>query len=191
VFWKGWKFWAALGFPIVVALMAILVLSRGPESRQVSSSELPEGQPPDAWLKSLQYTEVKDGVKQWHLEAQEAEYTRESGMGRLKGVEVTFFLADGGEMAVTSQAGSFSSPREEIRLVGDVKGRTLGSGPLYRIEAPELRYSGKSRRLYTDGPGTVFGPGFRTHGNGLSYQIDSHDFRIHRDARTFWEERLF
>lgn len=142
---------------------------------------------PDVRLHQVEVTEVKDGVRQWHLKAAQAEYERASGLGRLSEVEVTFYPSSGAPVLVRSRRGTFDSRARELQMMGDVRGHTDS----FRLFSDDLHYTPKDKCLDTPGPARLESAGLAVAGRGLHYDLESRQLSIREDAQTVSAQHLF
>lgn len=175
------------GIAVALALLALGILAGCLGDTEGPSRALPGEKIPDVRLHQMEVTEVKDGVKQWHLKAARAEYERASGLGRLRQVEVTFYPGSGEPVVVRSERGTFDSRAKVIRMAGHVRGHAAP----FQLFSDDLRYDPKVKALETPGAARLESEGLDIAGRGLHYDLASRRFSIQEDAQTVSQQRLF
>jgi len=150
-------------------------------------ARMPAGPLPDTQLRGVEFTEVKDGERQWDLRAARMEYDRATGLGHLTQVDVTFYLSEGEPVRVLSERGTFEAKAKEIDMIGNVRGH---ADP-YELFSDTLHYDPKQRVLTTPGPARLESPGMSMAGTGLRYDLQTRQLSIKEDARTISDQRLF
>jgi LPS export ABC transporter protein LptC len=176
-----------LGLTVAVALLGLGALVACLGESEEPTPWTPGGEIPDVRLHKVEFTEVKDGAKQWHLKAVQVDYVRSSGLGRLSQVEVTFYPGKGEPVLVRSERGTFDSRAKEIELTGNVR----GSAPPYHFYSDSLRYFPKDRVLETEDAARLESAGERVAGIGLRYGLEERQFHIRHDVKATSEQRLF
>ena len=80
---------------------------------------IPEGT--NIVLGEVRHTAVREGRKEWVLEASSAQYSETSKEAVFNDVKVTFFMDDGGEVYLEGQKGTINTASNDMQVVGDVR----------------------------------------------------------------------
>jgi len=125
----------------------------------------------DLSLQKLHYTQNEDGQRSWTLDAEKAEYQRESGQGMLDKVHLTLYEAGQfGEVTLSADHGSLEQDKQQLEAWGNVVVTTAKGDRLY---TERLRYDGATRFLLTDEPVRIVGQRMELKGTGLQAGLES------------------
>jgi LPS export ABC transporter protein LptC len=123
---------------------------------------LPDGA--DISIDDIQHTAVKDGRKEWSLEAASANYNDSAQSAVFEDVRVVFFMEDGREITVKGRRGQLDTGTNDIEMTGDV----IVNDEDYELAAEKLVYDQARRKV--DIPVPV--------------RIQGHSFTLQADAMT-------
>ncbi len=162
---------------ISLAVVIILKVSRGGGPAEV----LPRlAKNVDVSLQKIHYTEMKQGVKQWDLVADKAEYDKEGEIARLAGIRmVVAGNRQTGDITLTADRGEFSNKTKDVHLAGNIVARSASgmefttSQAVYR--AARSMIESPARVKFTDGKLTL-------EGVGLELMTVTKNIRILRDV---------
>ncbi|MFH0810897.1 MAG: LPS export ABC transporter periplasmic protein LptC [Pseudomonadota bacterium] len=173
-----------IGVVVWSVLAAVAACSPGAEPPKAANlaarMSVAPGVVPDVMLDAVELTEVRHGVKQWHLKAARIEYERAGGLGHLSQVEATFYPDSGGAVLVRSQQGTFDSRARQIELFGQVE---VTASP-YRLHADRLRYSPKERTLTAPGPARLECGAMTIAGSAVRFELQGRRLSIGRQVRA-------
>ncbi len=80
---------------------------------------IPEGT--NIVLGEVRHTAVREGRKEWVLEASSAQYSETTKEAVFNDVKVTFFMDDGGQVYLEGQKGTINTASNDMQVVGDVR----------------------------------------------------------------------
>jgi LPS export ABC transporter protein LptC len=115
-------------------------------------------------VRGLTYTQVKDGVRKWSLNARGGRYDENSGVVILFKPEVTFYQENGDIITVRGKEGQYDQKEQIVHLKGEVIARTKDGKYL---ETDQISYSEIEQVADTNSWVTVAGPGFKVIGKGM------------------------
>src|SRR3974377_635208 len=134
----------------------------------------------DVSLQKIHYTETKQGVKQWDLVADKAEYTKTQEIIHLTGIRlVVAGNPQTGDITLTAEQGEFSNKTKDVHLAGNVVARSVSgmefttSQAAYR--AARSMIESPARVKFTDGKLTL-------EGVGMELMTVTKNLRIQRDG---------
>lgn len=168
---------------IFCSLGAITVISWrtvGPPAQKTVPPEKPSN-PADLMLDRLRYTETKEGVKEWELEAASALYFKDKGTVVFEKVKATFFGKNQGIYVLVGEKGKFNPQTKAIEVFDGVK---LDSSDGYHMRTQSLKYEAEKRELSTPDPIEMSGPQLRVEGTGLIVELDRQRLKVLRHVRT-------
>lgn len=124
----------------------------------------------DLALENLHYTQNEDGQRRWTLDADTAEYQRDSSLAKLEVVKLLFYRAGQfGDITLQADHGQFAPDARQIDIWGHVILITERGDKLY---TERLHYDDQARQLRTEDPIRVLSPELELTGTGLQIDID-------------------
>jgi len=129
----------------------------------------------DLKLDRLRYTETREGVKEWELEAASAQYFKEDGTVVLEKVRAAFFGKDDQTYSLEGEKGRLNTQTKAIEAFDGVK---LESSDGYRMETRSLRYQADKRELVTGDAVEMNGPQGKITGTGMVVHLDQQRIKI-------------
>lgn len=167
-----------LALAIVVAgaaLVATVMLNfeqTAPKVKPLSS--LPENV--DMALKKVHYSEVKDGVKEWDLYAEQAVYDKNSQVFHLSKVKlIVAAQAATGDISLTADRASYDTKTKDVKLLGQVKAKTA-SGMYFTTDS--AAYIFEDSVITTADPISFSDSRFQLRGVGMELHTVTRDIKI-------------
>jgi LPS export ABC transporter protein LptC len=96
----------------------------------------------------IEQTAVRNGTKEWKLEAVKAEYIENTQQVLMKELSVTFFLEDGRNAVLTADEGILNKASNDIEVMGNV----LIVDDRFRLETERLCYYHRRRMINSNSP---------------------------------------
>ena len=140
----------------------------------------PKGEPPsaaDIKLDRLRYTETREGVKEWELEAASAQYFKDDGSVVFEKVRAAFFGKNEQTYSLEGEKGRLNTQTRAVEAFDGVK---LVTSDGYRLETGSLRYQADKRELITGDPVEMNGPQGKITGTGMIVHLDQQRIKILR-----------
>ena len=128
---------------------------------------IPEGT--DIAIGQIRHTSVKDGRKEWSLEAASASYSDDTKEALFNDVQVIFFLENNREAVVKGRQGRLRTDTNNITITGDV---TVEEAD-YKLAAQEIRYDNGRRKIDIPVPVTITGRGIELHADRMTVDLSS------------------
>jgi LPS export ABC transporter protein LptC len=186
---RGWKMKPLrnirllLGFMIVGSLGLVAILTwrtlAPPQGKNVPGTE--PAISADLQLNRVKYTETRDGVKEWELEAASVRYFQEENTVFIEDVRATFFGKNKETYTLLGERGKFNTRTKAIEVFDGVK---LDSSDGYRMRTQSLKYQAEKRELRTSDFVEMSGPQLRVQGTGLVVEIDKQRLKILKRVTT-------
>lgn len=123
----------------------------------------------DLAMQGLEYEQMRDGVKEWRLEAVSAYFLKDKNVTQLKDITVTFFAKDGNEVVMTAKEGRFYSKTQNIQVWGGVN---VASKDGYSFKAPAVTYLAQGQVVQSVHDVVFKGPQFEVTGKGLQASVE-------------------
>ena len=135
----------------------------------------------DLKLDRVHYTETREGVKEWELEAASAQYFKGESTVLLDKVKATFFGKEGQTYTLVGKKGKFNPQTKEMELFDGIR---LESGDGYQMRTRSLKYQAGKKELSTADAVEIEGPQLRVEGIGLIVEIDRQYLQVLRQVTT-------
>ena len=133
----------------------------------------------DLKLDWLRYTETREGIKEWELEAASAQYFKEDGSVVFEKVRAAFFGKNEQTYSMEGEKGRLNTQTKAIEAFDGVK---LETSDGYRLETRSLRYQADKRELSTGDPVEMYGPQGKLTGTGIIVHLDQQRIKILRQV---------
>jgi LPS export ABC transporter protein LptC len=161
----------------LVVLSAALVLTVSRNLQRSLPEELVTGEigTADLALKKIDYTETRDGVARWTLQADSAAHQVGEGLTHIENIRLTFLDPQRGDVVLTARQGTVVFDSREVTLVGDVQ---IEHAEGYTLTTERLRYHEADRLVETDAAVAMRSrAGMELTGRGLRFNVS--DRRLH------------
>ena len=135
----------------------------------------------DLKLDRVRYTETREGVKEWELEATSAQYFKEDSTILLDKVKATFFGKEGQTYTLVGEKGRFNTATKAIELFNGIQ---LESSDGYQMRSQSLNYQAEKREFHTADAVEIMGPQLRVEGIGLIVDLDRQQLKVLREVHT-------
>lgn len=137
---------------LILLLTGVLVLSVVRNFRGGGPEETIESLPQnvDLALRRISYTETRNGVKRWAMQADSAAFSAGAGMTEVENIRMTFFEDDGRQAAtLTAKSGGVETETGRVTLAGAVE---VKSSRGYTIHTEALEYRKNDDSIRSDVP---------------------------------------
>jgi len=135
----------------------------------------------DLKLDRVHYTETREGIKEWELEATSAQYFRGENVVLFDKVKATFFGRNGETYVLVAEKGKFNTQNKAIEAFDGIK---LDSSDGYQMRTQRLTYEAERKKLHTSDPIEINGPRFHLKGIGLVVDLDRQRLKVLRQVAT-------
>ncbi len=107
-------------------------------------------------INRVHQTSIRNGIKEWSLDASSAQYMNSEKQAIFKDLSVTFFLKDESEVYLTADHGILKIDSNDIETSGNV----VVTNGNYKLKTENLYYENKNRKIYTKVPVQITGNSF-------------------------------
>lgn len=139
----------------------------------------------DLQLKKVKYTETREGVKEWELEAFSVGYFQEEGIVVCEKVKATFFSENEVSYTLTGVQGKFHTKTKVIEVSGGVK---IDSTDGYHLRTSSIKYLAEKKELITADLVEMEGPRFKVEGQGMIVDINRQRVKVLNQVRTVFAD---
>jgi lipopolysaccharide export system protein LptC len=120
-------------------------------------------------LDNVSHTETKEGVKQWSLEAETADYFKKENTAFFTKIKVRLFSETNDTTVITANKGELDTDSGNITLTENV----LGINAQFRITTEKLVYNKKLHAFFSDARTTIFDDFSNLSGDNLELYINT------------------
>lgn len=140
----------------------------------------------DMQLNKVRQTAMKNGIREWRLDAESATLLEKKQMVLLTQPEVEFFMQDGDTVFLTADQGTIYMDSNRIDVSGQVSARTRQ----YRFQTERLSYDPNLRELSTDSAVTLKGQAFTLNAAAMAMDLETNIARFEGGVKGGISERL-
>ncbi|BBO66539.1 hypothetical protein DSCA_04690 [Desulfosarcina alkanivorans] len=123
----------------------------------------------DMQLSKIHQTAMKNGIREWRLDAESATLVEKEKTMLLAGPDVEFFMEDGDNVHLTADRGTIHTDSSRIQVTGAVSASTSR----YRFRSQTLDYDPESRDLRSETPVTLSGESFTLRADTMVMNLDT------------------
>lgn len=127
-----------------------------------------ENDRPSLSLDKIHQTSVKNGVKQWTLDAATANYFKDQNKVELLELSVVFHMQSSEDATLVARKGQLDTTTKDITATEDVVVRHQGSS----ITTDKLHYNHEMRIINSDVPVRITARGIEMTADTLTYYLD-------------------
>ncbi|WP_305041242.1 LPS export ABC transporter periplasmic protein LptC [Geoalkalibacter sp.] len=171
-----------LAIILLLVLLAVLVLRNLPRGRALQEvvETLREA---DLALQAFEYTETRDGRRQWTVEGDSAGFHQQRNEALIEMPRVFFYDESGerAELTLTAQHGRIDVDARRLWVWGEV---VVKGADAYTLFTQSLEYDDAGKLARTDEPVRILSDAFEIHGHGLRLDVTSRRVEIPADVRA-------
>lgn len=170
---------------LIVGGIVVLALTVLRNQDRLSPGAMLETVAPEAdlALRRIHYTETRDGVRRWTLEADSAQHDVGAGVTRIENIRVAFHPEGGSgtDTTMTAREGTVKIEEGELSVRGNV---VVQSPDGYTVETESLRYREAERQIRTSDPVRLLSEGMEMTGTGMILNIHEQTFTLLADVHA-------
>lgn len=166
---------------IVVVLEVIYTIRSKEEFHDFIDFKNVHGRQADANLKDVCYTQVRNGFKEWVLNAHSASYFEHTGNLLLNRIHMIFYERNGKRIYLTGERGKLNTTTKDIEVYGNI---VVVSEDGYQLRTNSLKYLSSKRHMYTKDRVWIGSKDIIMEGEGLEFDVDTKKITILRDIKT-------
>lgn len=138
----------------------------------------------DLTLNGIHHVATQDGVTEWTLDAESAQYQRGAQKTLFKEVAATFFLKNGEKVHLKGEEGVLMTDTKDMEISGAV---VLQSGP-YKLDTEKLTYKHGPRTVSTDTPVAIQGRSVSLGGKRMVFNLETETLVLTGGVKAVIEE---
>lgn len=136
-------------------------------------------------LNNIHHVATRDGVKEWTLDAESAQYENTDNKTVFKNISAVFFLKDGQTVRLKSRDGLLLTDTKDMEVWGDV---VVQSGP-YVLNTDRLCYEHKTRTISTETPIAIRGDSIEITGDSMIFNLETEQVEVLGKVNALFESR--
>jgi LPS export ABC transporter protein LptC len=114
-------------------------------------------------------TAIKNGIKEWNLEAASVNYMVEKNQAIFQDLFITFYLKDKSQVYLTANKGILNIDSNDMEIFGNV----VIKNTTYRLKTENLFYRHNRRIIFSKVPVTVTGADFELAADSMSLNLNT------------------
>jgi LPS export ABC transporter protein LptC len=131
-------------------------------------------------------TATRDGIQEWNLEAQSAEFFKEKKEAHLKQLSVTFFMKDQRKVYLTADRGILNTDTNDIAVAGHV----IVKDDALRLETEKLNYDHQRRIIAAPVPVKITGDGLNLAAQSMVLDLNTSRARLDGNVEGTYSEKI-
>ena len=140
----------------------------------------------DLSLKKIHHQATRDGVKEWDLSADTADFYETQNQIRFHTIRVDFFLKNGNTIHLTADSGTLNTKTNDI----DITGNIIAVSKNGTIETEQLQYQNKRHIIFSDTPVKLNGKTFSIVADSMILFLDTERTELKGHVKGLFSEML-
>ena len=187
---KGTKIirWVSISTLCIGLVLIIGVYLLKDKSGDEGETSLIESIPLEANLtiSKVHQTATRDGVKDWRLDADTAQYFNDRQQLVLNAINMEFFLKNNRQVNLSADKGTLATDSKDVVIAGNIKLHNEQN----RLKTDELHYNHKDKILFGDVPVEITGQAFNLKADRMSYDLDENRIVFEGNVKGYFVEDL-
>lgn len=167
----------AFGAVTIALVVAATILTRMQRGKTLSAAVRRLPVQIDVSLQAIHFTETRQGVKQWDLSADRAEYDKNRGRTSLSKVSFVIMNSPAGMIRLTADRAEYDNATKDVFLSGKVRGES-GSGLTFSSE--KVQFVASRQVIESQDKVRVTSAGLSVEGVGMQLQTHTHRLKLSR-----------
>jgi len=183
--WKHLARWSLLTISVVLLGFLIYLLLVNADSTPVHQSVTPsEIERADAKISGFTFTQTTGDTVEWEIQAKQARLFESEKQALLNDVDITFYGAQGKELTVSGEEGTFNTKTKHFILANRNAPLIVETGGGYTIYTNRLEWANDTKQISTEDYVRIVGHGVEVTGRGLLGKLGSEEFEVLEDVRV-------
>lgn len=188
---KGSKIirWVSISILCIGLALIIGVFLLKDKSGDESETSLIESIPLEANLTitKVHQTATHDGVREWSLDADTAQYFNDRKQLVLNAIDMEFYLENNRQVNLSADKGTLATDTKDVVVSGNIKLHSEQN----RLKTEELHYNhDEDKLLFGDVPVEIVGQAFNLKADGMSYDLDANRIVFEGNVKGYFIEDL-
>lgn len=140
----------------------------------------------DMAIDKVRQTSVREGVKEWTLDAASVRYAEADKQALFESPQVTFFTEDGKSISLVAKQGLVSTDSDDM----DAKGQVILKMDNYSLSTERIRYENRPRIFSSDVPVSLAGDEIRLTADTMSFDIKTNRLHLEGNVKGIFDEKF-
>lgn len=128
----------------------------------------------------VHHVSIRNGVKEWILDAKSAQVVDESKQLMLEDISVVYFLHDGSKVYLTAGSGILKTETNDIEAVGNV----ILKYSSYLLETEKINYDRDRHVLFSSGQVKIYGKTVNLTADSMKYDLTTNQTWFHSNVEV-------
>jgi LPS export ABC transporter protein LptC len=137
-------------------------------------------------INGARQTAMRDGIKEWTLEAESAFLIQEEGKAVFKQPRLVFFMENNDKVHLSADRGILWTDTNDL----DIAGQVVVTRREYLLKTEKLHYKHKNRIIMSDSPVELSGDQFHFTADTLHFSLESNQTRLEGNVKGTLSGRL-
>ena len=137
-------------------------------------------------LGKVRQTAIRDGIKEWSLDASSARVIHAKKQAVFKDVKVVFFLKDNTKVYLSADQGILNTESNDI----EVSGHVVVKKQSYYLKTEMLTYQHNRRMLFSKVPVNIISTSSTLSGDSMSYDLNTNQTRLKGNIKGIFSENF-
>ena len=172
----------------IVVTLVIVAYSIKRKTADDSSVDLVELLPlkADLTISKVHQTATRNGIKEWRLDAESAQFFNKSRQLVLNTIDMVFFMDNRREVMLSAEKGSVAIGSKDVQVEGNV----VVKSDQARLETKRLHYNHEQRLLEGTEPVEVTGKAFYLEADTMTYDLNTNRSVLEGNVKGYFREDL-
>lgn len=171
---------------LLVTLLLLVVVNNVQRSEVALIKEIVRSED-DLAMKELNYTETRDGIRKWTVQAEAASHNIKQEMAQLKHLTLTVYNPSSRNLVVTSATGELDLKRRQVLLRGDVVLKAASGETVY---TDELLFVDSEKIVRTERPVRLVSDAYTVSGTGMRFSVADRRLVLNSQVEAVYKEGL-
>lgn len=140
----------------------------------------------DVAIEKIHQASIKDGMKEWVLDADSVQYIETTKQALLKNIVATFYLKNGKEIYLKANEGILQTDTKNI----EVKGNVIVISHDLRLETEKVNYYHERRLLSSETPVKMMGEQMDLTANSMTVDLNSNQTTFQGNVKGIIRETI-
>lgn len=175
------------GFILLLVVLLVLAVVSNLRKAEVAVVEQFLRSDDDLAMKRLNYTETRDGVRKWSVQAESASHDLKNETALLKQLILTFYDPSSSDVIITSSTGELDLKKRQVVLRGDVVMKAATGEAIY---TDELIFVDSEKSVRTEHPVRFVADGYTISATGMRFDIVSRSMILQHQVEAVYKKGL-
>ncbi len=175
------------GFIVLLLVLLVLSIVSNMQSTEVAVVKEFLRSKDDLSMSQLNYTETRDGVRKWTVQAESASHNLQQESAKLKMLTLIVYNPAASDLTVTSTSGELDLQSRQVLLRGDVVLKAASGETVY---TDELLFVDSEKLVKTEHPVRLVADGYSVSGTGMRFDVTTRNLVLLNQVTAIYNKGL-